>query len=671
MSNWRDSILDEFVPQVSKLTLVADPDGLLGEEKLALALRQRGFDLIEFTDAVAFRYAYESNYRSVWDRGDYTDLVVILRLQDITLEGLPYDLLQAGRRLAFSLGKIFPTLSYPVLEQLDPSRLDALSDAQQKVQPGRMGDNASKDFVLRHVYGVAAELVNSESDLLRLLLRLHYPHTHLPKILSDRLVHLLQAARPTSALSSDFQDWPLAEIVPDGDAFFAFLQERWPIFLDRLDPTCKTGVGQVGYALAYTGPMALPFDHQDILVYIDNLFVEGILTPVTKVGLGLMPGSWIRSGLLESNPEDGEVRLTRLFDLVEKEWPALTWRHTDWTGFAQKWAELSALAHKSGDATQKSRFLQMGDALNRVFVQWLDTGYASLLNQSPSQPAMLHHVARRLEREMEESPQGRVALLVLDGLALDQWVTVRQVLQEQMSDLIVRESAVFAWIPTLTAISRQTIFSGKIPLYFPNSLSTTNKEDALWSQFWENTGLPRTCVAYQRNLGDGNALDTLDTLIHRDQTQVVGLVVDKVDKIIHGMQLGAAGMHGQVKQWCEGGYLASLIGDLLDRGFAVWMTSDHGNIECVGQGRPNEGVIADTRGQRARIYPTPELRAQVADNFPFAHEWFPVGLPGGLFPLTISGSEAFITQGERTVSHGGMAMEEVIVPLVKFERRSR
>ena len=68
------------MPQVSKLTLVADPDGLLGEEKLALALRQRGFDLIEFTDAVAFRYAYESNYRSVWDRGDYTDLVVILRL---------------------------------------------------------------------------------------------------------------------------------------------------------------------------------------------------------------------------------------------------------------------------------------------------------------------------------------------------------------------------------------------------------------------------------------------------------------------------------------------------------------------------------------------------------------------------------------------------------------
>jgi len=46
------------VPNVSKLTLVADPDGLLTEEKLVLELRGRGFDLIEFNDPVEFRYAY-------------------------------------------------------------------------------------------------------------------------------------------------------------------------------------------------------------------------------------------------------------------------------------------------------------------------------------------------------------------------------------------------------------------------------------------------------------------------------------------------------------------------------------------------------------------------------------------------------------------------------------
>jgi hypothetical protein len=78
---WRGYILREFLPGVAKLTLVADPDRLLAEERLSLELRSRGFDIIEFGDPVAFRYAYESRYRSRWDRGEETDLVVILSTQ--------------------------------------------------------------------------------------------------------------------------------------------------------------------------------------------------------------------------------------------------------------------------------------------------------------------------------------------------------------------------------------------------------------------------------------------------------------------------------------------------------------------------------------------------------------------------------------------------------------
>ena len=130
MNSWRDAILNEFVPNVSKLTLVADPDGLLTEEKLALELRGRGFDLIDFNDPIEFRYAYESQYRSILDRGEHTDLAVILHLQNTELESLPYDLLQAGRKLSFNLGDLFPNLSYPVIEKLDRSLLDALFEAQ-------------------------------------------------------------------------------------------------------------------------------------------------------------------------------------------------------------------------------------------------------------------------------------------------------------------------------------------------------------------------------------------------------------------------------------------------------------------------------------------------------------------------------------------------------------
>ena len=673
MVSWRDAILNDFVLGVSKLTLVADPDCLLTEEKLALELRNRGFDLVEFNDPIEFRYAYESKYRSIWDRGEQTDLVVVLRLPDAELESLPYDLLQAGRRLSFNLGDLFPNLSYPVIEKLDSSLLDALFEAQHKSPPDRMGDNATKDFILRHVFGIAAELIKGEVELLRALLRLHYGRLQLPQMLAERLVQVLND-------HDGFKAWPLSEIVPDDEAFFAFLQERWPAFL-HAKPGVRNGELQAREPqthaafhtsqVRYPGPDHLPFDHQDIKVYIDNLFLEGKLTPVEARGIEVDAGSWIRSGIAKSDVDDDELRISRLFGLVEKELPTAEARYSDWTAFALKWAELSALVHCGNSAEQQTRLREIGDALNTTFAGWLADHYASLINLPPTNPAMLHHVPRRLARDIEDSVNSRAALIVVDGLALDQWVTIRQLLQEQDTNLVMRESATFAWIPTLTSVSRQSIFSGKPPLYFPSSINSTNSEEKLWKQFWEGHGLSRLDVAYQRGLGDGDAVGVLDSAIHPGKTKVVGLVVDKVDKIMHGMQLGSAGMHNQIKQWCHAGFLSAMVGQLLDYGYEVWLTADHGNIQCDGKGRPSEGVIAETRGERVRVYPTPELRAQVAGAFPFAHEWQPVGLPADYFPLVAGGRDAFVNPGDAIVGHGGVAIEEVIVPLVKFERRTR
>ncbi len=664
MSSWRDAILNDFVPNVSKLTLVADPDCLLTEEKLAFELRGRGFDLIEFSDPVEFRYAYESKYRSIWDRGEHTDLVVVLRLQNAELESLPYDLLQAGRKLSFNLGDLFPHLSYPVIEKLDRSLLDALFEAQRKSPPDRMGDNATKDFILRHVFGIAAELIGGEVELLRALLRLHYGKLQIPLMLAERLIQVLKG-------HDGFKAWPLSEIVPDDEAFFAFLQERWPLFLSRLGSANQVREDSPEYGLKYPGPDRLPFDHQDIKVYIDNLFLEGKLTPVEAKGIEVDAGSWVRSGIATSGVDDDELRISRLFGLVEKELPTAEARYSDWTAFALKWAELSSLVHCGNSTEYQTRLREIGDALNATFAAWLADHYSSLINLPPTNPAMLHHVPRRLARDIEDTGSNRAALIVVDGLALDQWVTIRQLLQKQDANLVMRESATFAWIPTLTSVSRQSIFSGKPPLYFPSSINSTNSEEKLWKQFWEGHGLSRLDVAYQRGLGDGDAAGVLDSAIHPGKTKVVGLVVDKVDKIMHGMQLGSAGMHNQIKQWCHAGFLSAMVGQLLDYGYEVWLTADHGNIQCDGKGRPSEGVIAETRGERVRVYPTPELRAQVAGAFPFAHEWQPVGLPADYFPLVAGGRDAFVNPGDAIVGHGGVAIEEVIVPLVKFERRTR
>ncbi len=666
MSNWRDQILREFTPNVARLTLVADPDGLLLEEGVLAGIRERGFELIPFEDHVAFRYAYESKFRSRWDQGEQTDLVVVLRSAESDLNCLPYDLLQAGRRLSFNLGEIFPNLSYPIVTALDRGDLDALYEAQKRHAPGVLGDNATKEFVLRHVFEIAPELIRKPSDLLRALLRRHYREQRIPGLLDERFVQVLRQ-------QSGFDEWPLETIIPDREAFFAFLQERWPIFLNRSATQDPTGVreNEKPYGFEYSGPSDLPFDHDDIRVYIDNLFVEGLLEAVPHEEAESLSKTWLAIGIRTDAQADRTRRVDGLLDTLAADIPNEGTRHDDWFHFAKTWAELMALALDSNavlsePARQKMEALQA--QIDAALVPWLAKRYAGLVNLPPAPPVMLHHIPRFLSRHINDAKQHKAAFVLVDGLALDQWIVIRKEIAKQRTNYRFRESAVFAWIPTITSVSRQAAFAGKPPIYFPNSIHTTDKEPALWTQFWVDHGLTQQEVAYAKGLSSGT-LESVEEIVARPKTRVVGLVVDKVDKIMHGMELGAAGMHNQVRQWAAGPFLAQLFDLLLENGFRVYLSSDHGNIEAEGCGRPAEGAVADLRGERVRIYSDAVLRGNVKEGFPSALEWGTIGLPEDYLALLAPARQAFVQEKQRIVSHGGISVEELIVPLVQIERR--
>ena len=187
-------------------------------------------------------------------------------------------------------------------------------------------------------------------------------------------------------------------------------------------------------------------------------------------------------------------------------------------------------------------------------------------------------------------------------------------------------------------------------------------------QFWTEQGIPQREVVYAKGLGDAIP-DDVKEMIANPTTRVAGIVIDKIDKIMHGMELGTAGMHNQVRQWARQPFLVKFLDFLLEKGFVVHLTSDHGNIEAIGCGRPSEGSIADLRGERVRIYPDPLLRGRFKEQFPNAVDWLPIGLPEHYFPLVAGGRSAFVRENERLVGHGGVCLEEIIVPSVQIEAR--
>lgn len=666
MADWRESILKEFIPRIAPLTLVADPDDLLVEEVIQQGLRERGFEVMRFDDAISFRFAYESRFRCRWDKGETGDLVVLLADDASNLKNLPSDLLQKGRCLSFSLAGLFPGLSYPVVASLDRGDLDLLVQAMPHHAGDAMGETHTKDFLLRHIFQIAPEWVREPADLLHLLLRRHYRGQNFPAILNDRLVWLLRQRRW-------FEEWPLEEIVPDRQAFFGFLQDRWPVFLRRLverikgNPYIMPEENESSYGMKYPGPAVLPFDHEDVRIYVDNLFFEGLLKPVNFARANLVNLNWVVAGIHHDPEADRLRRLDGLLEKCRSSLPSEGSRHREWLHYARHWSQLSLLAHdpeRPLPQGMQDHLDVLQGRLDETFQKWMEKRFAGLHNQPAIPPVMVHHIPREMARSVTTGD--KVALVVLDGMAMEQWLVVREVLAEQRPGFVFQEDAVFAWVPTITAISRQAIFAGSPPLYFPTTLHTTQQEPILWKRFWDSHGVASSEVGYVKGMGDGS-LKEVEKLVANSRMRVVGIVVDMIDRIMHGMELGSAGMQSAVRQWVRLGFMAGLLDVLVAHGFQVMLTSDHGNVEALGMGRPSEGATADVRGERCRIYPDTALRAAVLEQYPETQPWPSPGLPDGCHPLLATGRSAFTTKGCRIVGHGGVALEEVIVPFVRLE----
>ena len=425
--------------------------------------------------------------------------------------------------------------------------------------------------------------------------------------------------------------------------------------------------------LQYPGPAWLPLDDKRIRIYVDTLFVEGALRPIPFPQAQQLDDSWALIGV-ETTPQAHRLaRMKKLLPALKKEIPNADASHTQWFQFAFRWAELTTLILASAadlPSDVRRAYNTLMPQVDAAILAWANQRYRTLIHLPPSPPVMLHHIPRYLARLLEDDPRARVALVLLDGLSLDQWLVLRDVLQSGGKEWRVHDDAVFAWVPTITPVSRQAAFSGKPPVYFRESINTTAKEEALWRAFWHGEDLSSRQVGYLKGLGDTSDLGRVGDLLSHPKLRAIGLVINKVDDIMHGMELGAAGMHNQVRQWAESGFLSELLMQLHANGFQVFLTSDHGNIEAQGIGQPREGVTADVRGARVRIYNDEGLRARVQREFPDALSWPSIGLPDDYLPLLAPARAAFTQKGKTIVGHGGLSVEELIVPFIHISPKS-
>lgn len=500
-----------------------------------------------------------------------------------------------------------------------------------------------------HCFGIVPKLIRTPVELMKMLLSLHSRQVRLPTILSESLIGSLGKVK-------SLKKWPIAEILPSREEFLRFLQGEWSAFVASGGATPSKG--------------KVPFSHEDVRAYTDTLFLDGFLTPIAVDDVSSLP-NWMRTGILHDLKADAIRRYRLLRERFEQQLPTFEASHRDWQQAAQRRAELVVLRwewDESLDATDRETWSSLQEKVEDQFGAWMLDRYGSLYNLPyHHQPVMVHHIPRFLAVERKCKTLSKIALLVLDGLACDQWLLLKRHLEASDAKWRFQETTAFAWVPTVTSVTRQTIFAGEAPLFFPDSLGTTAKEKAHWQRFWENEGLQRGTVELVTSLDSVND-PNLEHALGNPRLVVLGIVWNKVDDIVHGMQMQTAGLQNQVRLWASQGHLEQLLDRLTKEKFAVYLTADHGNVTATGIGNPREGVLAETKGQRVRVYEHEDFREEVATNFPESIRWPGYGLPPGRHVLLAGDLKAFTNVGDRIVAHGGIALEEVLVPFVAIGR---
>ena len=247
------------------------------------------------------------------------------------------------------------------------------------------------------------------------------------------------------------------------------------------------------YALS---PLVVDFDRPGIRSLADTLFLESKLRPATIIA-ERPPQNWTAVGVAVDALSHRTQRLARLLDLVNRQMPALDAGCRAWLDLAPTWAEALVLAEAvlADPAALPSGLRSQLDAsqqrLTAGFAAWLQVHY-NTLHSLPYLPAPIlgHQVAHFLAHRLrQDSQRSRLALIVFDGLALDQWQVLRDAWRDQGRTWQFDEQALFSVLPTVTPIARQAIFAGQLPLYFPDTWQRTDVNGRRWQRFWEDQGL--------------------------------------------------------------------------------------------------------------------------------------------------------------------------------------
>ncbi|AHM59520.1 response regulator receiver protein [Flammeovirgaceae bacterium 311] len=332
------------------------------------------------------------------------------------------------------------------------------------------------------------------------------------------------------------------------------------------------------------------------------------------------------------------------------------------------------------------------DEANLAFSKFIASNYEDWLNEPNGDKPLLSHQLMKKAVFPLLKDRKPVFFIVIDNLRYDQWKSMAPLVSEYFN--IESEEIYFSILPTTTGFARNAIFSGLLPSQMAkqhpdlwvgddDDESKNQYEDKFLERQLKKGGLGNTKFSYNKvihNSQGKSVNDNLNNLLRNDLNVVVYNFVDMLShartevEMLKELASDEAAYRSLSYSWFLHSPLFDMLRRLSEKDCRVVITTDHGTIrvrkpfKIIGDRNVNtnlrykQGKNLNWDGNHLLEARQPERmglpRINVSTAYVFAMEDYFFAYPNNY--------NYYVNYYRDTFQHGGISMEEMMVPLVSL-----